>query len=57
MKNGIIVCHDGRIYKYYAGEMLKENLQNLYMAIYFKRGYNEEKNRRAACKGWKNQLS
>lgn len=40
---GSIVCHDGRIYKYYAGEMLNENLQKLYMAIYIKRGYNEEK--------------
>lgn len=40
---GVIICHDGRIYKYYAKERLKEDLQKLYMAIYFKKGYNEEK--------------
>ncbi len=39
---GIILCHDGRIYKYYAGEMLNEDLQKLYIAIYLKSGYNEE---------------
>lgn len=40
---GIIICHDGRIYKYYARERLEEDLQKLYMAIYIKKGYNEEK--------------
>lgn len=40
---GIIACHDGRIYKYYARERLEEDLQKLYMAFYMKRGYNEEK--------------
>lgn len=40
---GVIICHDGRIYKYFAKEKLKEDLQKLYMAIYFKKGYNEEK--------------
>ncbi len=39
---GIIVCHDGRIYKYYAREKLEEDLQKLYMAFYLKKGYNEE---------------
>lgn len=39
----IVCCHDGRIYSYNSKERIQDELYDLYIAGYKKKGYNEEK--------------
>ena len=39
---GIVVCHDGRVYMYFANERINENYYKLMVEGYLKSGYNED---------------
>lgn len=38
---GIVVCHNGKVYMYIAGEEISQDYYNLTVAEYLKQGYNE----------------
>ena len=38
---GIVVCHDGKVYRYKAGDKIHPDYYDLVVADYLKQGYNE----------------
>lgn len=47
---GIIICHDGRIYLYQAGEEISESYYKLVVEDYLKQGYDEDEAQRLTWK-------